>query len=68
MWLYCHLVALCCYVIVFLKALKKEKKETNCVQVFYLKNNKVKTVQVYFLFFTLTFEYIIMWVKLNKMF
>lgn len=57
MWLYCHLVVLCWYVSVLLKALKKEKKieEMNCVCVLFKKKNKVKTVQFYFLFINFTF-------------
>ena len=57
--MYCHLVVLCCYVSVLLKALKTKKKnheKKNCVQVFYLKkNNKVKMFQAYFLFINVTF-------------
>lgn len=38
MWLYCHLVVLCCYVSVLLKALNKKKQGgKKTVQVFYLK-------------------------------
>lgn len=41
MWLYCHLVVICWYVSVLLKALKKrKKKEINCVSVLFKKANK----------------------------
>lgn len=41
MWLYCHLVVICWYISVLLKALKKrKKKEINCVSVLFKKANK----------------------------
>lgn len=41
MWLYCHLVVICWYVSVLLKALKKrKKKEINCVSVLFKNANK----------------------------
>lgn len=47
MWLYCHLVVLCWYVSVLLKALKKKKRkkieEINCVSVLFKKANKYES-------------------------